>query len=75
MIEALIAQVLPWIVTVLGGIVAAFLYGRRERRKGRNEARQKAREEDHDKATAIRDRVDRDLPDRVREYDGAGYRD
>lgn len=75
MIAALIAQVLPWIVTVLGGIAAALFYGRRERQKGRVEERQKAKEEDHDKASAIRDRVDRDLPDRVREYDGAGYRD
>ncbi len=75
MIAALIAQFLPWIVTVLGGIAAALVYGRRERQKGRNEARQKAREQDHEQASAIRDRVDRDLPDRVREYDGAGYRD
>lgn len=75
MIEALITQVLPWIVTVLGGIAAALVYGRRERQKGRVEERQKAREQDHEKATAIRDRVDRDLPERVREYDGAGYRD
>ncbi|MGR3599204.1 MAG: hypothetical protein ACU0FH_02190 [Heliomarina sp.] len=75
MIEGLIAQVLPWILTILGGIAAALVYGRRERRKGRVEERQKAKEQDHEKATAIRDRVDRDLPDRVREYDGAGYRD
>jgi len=43
--------------------------------KGRSDANRDARLEDYENAEDIRRRVGRDLPDRLREYDGRGYRD
>ncbi|MCB1343640.1 MAG: hypothetical protein KDK24_21740 [Pseudooceanicola sp.] len=67
-----------WLIGI-GGLVLAVLalmgFGRRERRAGRQEVQSEAMEADHEKADAIRDRVERDLPDRVRDFDDAGYRD
>lgn len=37
--------------------------------------RAKQKEKDREEADKIRDRVERDLPDRLREYDGRGFRD
>jgi len=54
------------------GAVVVFFAGRRQ---GKVKERNRAREADIEKANKIRDRVDFDLPDRVRKYDGAGYRD
>ena len=45
------------------------------RRDGAQEARRRAQEDDYENADAIRDRVDRDLDERVRELDGRGWRD
>jgi len=43
--------------------------------KGRSDANRDARLEDYENAEDIRRRVDRDLPDKLREYDDAGWRD
>jgi hypothetical protein len=45
------------------------------KREGRTDARRQAQEDDYENAVDIRDRVDRDLDQRVRDFDGRGYRD
>ncbi|MEL7090266.1 MAG: hypothetical protein AAFN94_00890 [Pseudomonadota bacterium] len=45
------------------------------RRSGAKRFEAKAKEADHERAAEIRDRVERDLPERVHEYDDRGYRD
>jgi hypothetical protein len=46
-----------------------------QRRDAVQDDRHKAREADNENATDIRNSVERDLSDRVREYDGHGFRD
>lgn len=55
----------------------AFFLGLRTvwRREGAQSQKQKAKEADHEQAQDIRDRVDADLPDRVRDFDNSGWRD
>lgn len=64
---------------VAGGVLACILallgYGARQRSKGGADEKQRQAEADHETARSIRDRVERDLPDRVRNYDDAGFRD
>jgi hypothetical protein len=75
MLGALLPDLWPWLLgalTVVGGL---FGFGRVQKAKGKAEVIHKAKERDHEKASDIRDRVERDLPDRVRRYDDAGYRD
>lgn len=43
--------------------------------KGRSDAKREAELDDYENAADIRDRVERDLPDKLREYDDAGWRD
>jgi len=43
--------------------------------KGRSDARREAERRDYENADAIRRRTERDLPDKLREYEGRGYRD
>ena len=74
-VTALLAPVWPWLLAALAGIAALLGYGARQKARGRHEEKQEATEADHDHAEDIRRRVERDLPDRVREYDGAGWRD
>lgn len=64
-----------WLAVIGAALVAlagAVLMGRRE---GRKDARQKAKDEDHESAADIRGNVRRNLDDRVREMDGRGFRD
>jgi hypothetical protein len=80
----LIARVLSWLlgsrlgrglgmavaaVVAFAGIIA------HQRRDAVQDDRHKAREADNENATDIRNAVERDLPSRVREYDGHGFRD
>jgi len=62
-----------WQYVAMGvGAVALFFAGRRQ---GKVKERNRAKEADNERANEIRDRVEFDLADRVREYDGRGYRD
>lgn len=64
-----------WIGAALaaaGFVLAAWMGGKRA---GRIKERQKAQEDDYENAADIRDRVDRNLDQRVREMDGRGFRD
>jgi len=46
-----------------------------QRRDAARDATQRLKDKDQENATAIRDRVERDLPDKLREYEGRGFRD
>jgi len=62
-----------WQYVAMGvGAVALLFAGRRQ---GKVKERNRAKEADYERANEIRDRVEFDLADRVREYDGRGYRD
>lgn len=64
-----------WLIAAGAALVAAlglFLAGKRE---GRRDGRRQAQEDDYENAADIRDRVSRNLDQRVREMDGRGYRD
>lgn len=56
----------------LGVLGAAWVAGKRE---GRRDERHEAQEADYENAADIRDRIDRNRDQRVRELDDAGYRD
>jgi len=75
MISILLAKFAPYLIAAGTAIAALLGYGAVQRRKGRKQAEQQAKGADHERASEIRDRVERDLPDRVRRYDDAGYRD
>lgn len=63
-------------LAALGGLVAAaFAFVWKNRRDAVKLDRAKQKEKDHAKADDIRDRVERDLPKRVRDFDDAGFRD
>jgi len=66
---------LPIILGVVAAVAAFLGYGAKQRAKGRHDADMKQRIKDHENASDIRNRVERDLPDRVREADGSGWRD
>ena len=68
-------RVVQWIVAGLGAVLAFLAYGKSQQRKGKKEVLREVREADNEKAAEIHNRVERDLPDRVREMDGRGYRD
>lgn len=59
-------------LAALAGIVLAILAIRRD---AANDALRKHREADNENADRIRDDVERNLSDRLREYDERGYRD
>lgn len=72
--DAILGLVAPLWEWLAGGAVALFgmWFARREIRRGReNEIRVR----DAQNAQIIRDRVARDLDQRVREHDDSGYRD
>lgn len=60
---------------VIGGLTGRLVGKSQGKREGRNDAINEMQEADHERATDIRNRVERDLPDRVREMDGRGFRD
>ena len=59
---------------VAGAAVVLGVWGA-GKRQGRSDARREAIEDDFENAADIRDRVERDLDKRVREFDGRGFRD
>jgi len=68
MIDAIVAFVLAVVA-----IVGVFLYGDR---KGRSNVKSKLKEADNERADKIRERVlSASDPDRLHEYDDAGWRD
>ena len=73
--SGLLADVLPWLIGVLAAVGGLWGYGRHKTKQGAQARDQKARDQDYEKADAIRDRVDRHLDERVRDLDDAGYRD
>ena len=75
---------IAWILgTRLGRLISAAVAGAAVvlgvwtagNRQGRSDARREAIEDDFENAADIRDRVERDLDKRVREFDGRGFRD
>jgi len=74
-IGALFSDLLPYLVAAVAALAAVLGYGARQKAVGRKDAETKAKEADHENATDIRDRVERDLPERVHDLDDAGFRD
>lgn len=61
-----------------GALIAAagiLVYGKAKERRGRLDERQDAEDADYEHAEDIRGRVERDLDERLRDFDDAGYRD
>ena len=72
----LLTPILPYLLTALVTIAGFLGYGAVKEKRGRDKERRRANERDQENADDIRDRVERDLPDRVREaHDDAGWRD
>lgn len=71
MIGDILGGVWQIIIVAGGALLAVFAT---YRAGGRNQ-RNKDKVKDHERADEIRKRAESDLPDRVREYDDAGYRD
>lgn len=59
----------------IGGVVIALLAFFGIERRGRMKERERAKNKDYENAKAIRDDVDRNLDERLRKYDDAGFRD
>ena len=75
MIISLLSEIWP-ILAGLGALLALLVgYGAQRDKKTRERAKNEAEEIDNAKANDMRNRVERDLPDRVRKFDDAGYRD
>jgi hypothetical protein len=80
----LIARFIAWLLGSrlgrgLGLVVAAVVASAgviiHQRRDAVQDDRHKAREADNENANDIRNSVERDLPDRVREHEQSGFRD
>jgi hypothetical protein len=71
----LMSEVGVYLMLGVGVLLSLFGYGKRKERQGEKRAEDKAKEADHENANEIRNRVERDLPQRVRELDDAGFRD
>lgn len=67
-----IGRALSAALAAVAAVWAVYALGKRE---GATGERRRAQEADHEQADAIRDRIDRNLDQRVRELDDAGYRD
>ncbi|AUR08102.1 hypothetical protein [Phaeobacter inhibens] len=75
MISALLSRFWGYLVAA-GALLSAIWAYLLSRDAGlRKETYIEAKERDHDKADAIRDRVERADDDQLREFDDAGYRD
>jgi hypothetical protein len=59
----------------VAGLLLLLGFIAQQRRDAAQDALSEAQEDDHEHAESIRRAVERDLPDRVREYEGHGYRD
>ncbi|GAB5434803.1 MAG: hypothetical protein EpisKO_41730 [Epibacterium sp.] len=77
LIRAFTAKIWAYLIGAIAVLftVAISMWGRAKETEGRREERAQAKERDHEKAEGIRSRVERDLDDRVRDLDGAGWRD
>ncbi|UWR97685.1 hypothetical protein [Phaeobacter inhibens] len=75
MISALLFRFWGYLVAAGAFLAAIWAYGRSQKAEGRKETYIEAKERDHAKADAIRDRVERADDDQLREFDDAGYRD
>jgi hypothetical protein len=67
-----LGRVLGLAGAALAGLLAFTIHQRRDAVKG---DRHKAREADNENANNIRNTVERDLPDRVRQFENQGWRD
>ena len=74
-LKAALSSMVLGLIAALALAGSLLMYGRSEARKGAKDANRIAKEKDHEQAMAIRNRVERDLPGRLREYDDAGFRD
>jgi len=63
------------IIAVFSAVVAAIGALLLARREGRKDAEQDAKIKDQERADKIRDAVERNVDDRVRKYDDAGWRE
>lgn len=75
MIGWLASEFLPWLAMIAAALAGAWGYGKSRAAAARKETQHKAREQDHEKANEIRDRIERERADRLRDLDDAGWRD
>jgi hypothetical protein len=75
MLGGLFSDIWPILIAAGGAIVAFLGYGARQRSKGRREQDRKHKEADHEKAANIRNLVERERDQRLRDHDGDGWRD
>ena len=68
-------QIKIWLGAIAAGLVFLLTFGRVRFLKGAANQRAKTERNDRAKASEIRDRVERDLPGSVRDFDSAGWRD
>lgn len=69
------SQIFAWVVAGVAGLAALFLHGKSQRRKGAKDKERELEIRDHENAKDIRDRVDRELDDELREHEQRGFRD
>ena len=75
LITGLLGNFLPFLLGFGVLITGWFVNNKVQQKKGRKQERQEAKEFDHEMATEIRDRVNRDRAQLVRDLDDAGWRD
>lgn len=64
-----------WLAMASAALIAILTFGKLQKRAGRKDERQRAKEADNERAKSIRDNVERELPERLRDFDGRGFRD
>lgn len=74
MLSTLLAELLPWAIGLTAAILGLWGYGWSKKAEGRKETYIEMKARDHENADDIRNRVDGNLDQRVRELDDAGWR-
>lgn len=75
MIRALFSKFGGYLIAAGAVFAVLFSWASSKKTEGQREERAEAKERDDEKAAEIRDRVERDLDDRLREFDQSGWRD
>lgn len=70
-ITLLRSKLARWLAVLAAVVLAVFAI----RRDAKRDAIRNMEEDDHENAADLRDRVERDLPERLRRYEGNGFRD
>lgn len=69
------SKIARWAAMASAALIATLTFGKMQKRAGRKDERQRAKEADNERAKSIRDDVEHKLPDRLHDFDGRGFRD